>query len=84
LAGVRILAIDDSKDTRELVTVVLERCGANVATASSVREALEVFAGWKTDILVCDIGMPRKTAIALSRGSGSCRLRMAEIPPPLL
>jgi len=74
LAGVRILAVDDSKDTRELVTVVLERCGANVATASSVREALEVFAGWKTDVLVCDIGMPDEDGYSFIR-------RIRQLPP---
>jgi hypothetical protein len=58
LARIRILAVDDSADTRELITTVLETCGANVITASSVREALELFAGWKPHVLICDIGMP--------------------------
>lgn len=58
LQGIKILAVDDSSDTRELLSVVLEGCGATVAAASSVREALDVFAGWKADVLVCDIGMP--------------------------
>ena len=74
LAGIRILAVDDSKDTRELVTVVLERCGANVATASSVREALEVFAGWKTDVLVCDIGLPDEDGYSFIK-------RIRQLPP---
>ena len=65
LAGVRILAVDDSRDTRELITVVLETCGANVTTASLVREALDVFAGWKPDVLICDIGMPDEDGYAL-------------------
>ena len=58
LQGLKILAVDDSSDTRELLTAVLEGCGATVATASSVREALDVFAGWKPKVIVCDIGMP--------------------------
>jgi PAS domain S-box-containing protein len=58
LQGIKILAVDDSSDTRELLSVVLEDCGATVTTASSVREALEVFNVWIPDILVCDIGMP--------------------------
>jgi PAS domain S-box-containing protein len=60
LQGIKILAVDDSSDTRELLTAVLEGCGATVATASSVREALDVFAAWKADVLVCDIGMPEQ------------------------
>jgi CheY-like chemotaxis protein len=47
-------------DTRELLSAVLEGCGATVTTASSVREALDVFAAWKADVLVCDIGMPEQ------------------------
>ena len=60
LQGVKILAVDDSSDTRDLVATVLEECGATVVTSSSVREALSVFAGWKADVLVCDIGMPEE------------------------
>lgn len=37
---------------------MLEGCGATVTVASSVREALDIFAAWKADVLVCDIGMP--------------------------
>jgi CheY-like chemotaxis protein len=58
LQGLKILAIDDSSDTRELLSILLEGCGATVSTASSVREALDVFNGWKPDLVVCDIGMP--------------------------
>ncbi len=58
LQGLKILAVDDSNDTRELLSVVLEDCGATVSTASSVREAFDLFNDWKPDVLVCDIGMP--------------------------
>ena len=64
LQGIKILAVDDSKDTRELLSVVLEGCGATVTAASSVREALDIFAGWKADVLVCDIGMPERDGYA--------------------
>lgn len=60
LQGINVLVIDDSIDTRELLSAVLEGCGANVTTASSVREALEAFAVAKADILICDIGMPEE------------------------
>lgn len=60
LSGVKILAIDDSNDARELLKVVLEKFGADVAIASSVSEGIEVLAGWKPDVIVCDIGMPEE------------------------
>jgi PAS domain S-box-containing protein len=65
LKGVKIMAVDDSRDTRELLTAVLERCGASVATASSAREALDLFARLKPEVLVCDIGMPEEDGYAL-------------------
>lgn len=64
LQGTRILAVDDSSDTRELLSAVLEGCGATVTTAASVSEALDVFAGWKPHLLVCDIGMPEQDGYA--------------------
>ena len=67
LKGIKILAVDDSSDTRELLTAALEGCGATVITASSVREALDVFAGWKANVLVCDIGMPEQDGYTLIR-----------------
>jgi len=65
LVGVKVLGVDDSKDTLELITVVLETCGAHVTTAASVQEALDVFAGWNPDILLCDIGMPEEDGYSL-------------------
>ena len=47
-------------DTCELLSTVLEGCGAHVTTASSVREALDIFAAWNADVVICDIGMPEK------------------------
>jgi len=60
LQGIKILAIDDSMDTRELLSAVLGGCGAHVTTASSVRDALDLFAAWNADIVICDIGMPEE------------------------
>ena len=67
LEGLKILAIDDSTDTRQLVSVVLEDCGALVTTAASVREALDIFQGWKADVLICDIGMPEQDGYTFIR-----------------
>jgi PAS domain S-box-containing protein len=58
LVGVRILAIDDLQDTRDMLRNVLAHYGADVTTASSAVEGLAVMAGWRPDVIVCDIGMP--------------------------
>jgi signal transduction histidine kinase/CheY-like chemotaxis protein len=60
LTGIRVLAVDDEGDTRAMIREVLEQFGANVLTAGSAEEALEVFPGWKPDVLLFDIGMPRE------------------------
>jgi PleD family two-component response regulator len=40
LDGLKVLAVDDEVDTRELLRVGLGQCGAEVVTAGSAREAL--------------------------------------------
>jgi CheY-like chemotaxis protein len=58
LTGVKVLAIDDSDDTRELLREILEEHGADVRTATSAAQGHAVLAVWKPDVIVCDIGMP--------------------------
>ena len=58
LDGLRVLVVDDEADTRELLTMGLGRCGAQVVTAASAVEALEALAAGEFDALVSDIGMP--------------------------
>ena len=58
LNGLKILAVDDEADAREMLSVVLSRYGANVQTAPNVREALEKFEQLRPDIVLSDIGMP--------------------------
>ena len=58
LRGAKVLVVDDDHDTREILSVMLSRYGTEVRTAASAAEAVEVFAQWKPDVLVSDIGMP--------------------------
>jgi PAS domain S-box-containing protein len=58
LGGVRVLVVDDEHDTREILSVMLTRYGAEIRTAGSAAEAMEVFSQWLPDVLVSDIGMP--------------------------
>ena len=43
LSGLRVLAVDDDRDTRELLTYALGAAGASVSAVASAGEALEVF-----------------------------------------
>jgi CheY-like chemotaxis protein len=61
------LIVDDEADTREFVRTVLEQCGSEVTTASSVSEALGVLENHRQDFLISDLGMPREDGYALIR-----------------
>jgi PAS domain S-box-containing protein len=65
LSGVRVLVVDDEHDTREILSVMLTRYGAEIRTAGSAAEAMEVFSRWLPDVLVSDIGMPVEDGYAL-------------------
>jgi CheY-like chemotaxis protein len=57
LEDLRLLVIEDDADTRELITFILEECGAAVTSVTCVREALDVLAHSKIDVLLSDIGL---------------------------
>ena len=67
LEGIRVLAIDDQAYTRDIVAAILRRSGAEVTTASSVREALACVAQSTPDVIVCDIAMPQEDGYAFVR-----------------
>jgi CheY-like chemotaxis protein len=67
LAGVRVLAVDDEADARELVREVLSRVGADVRLASSVDEALAQLRSFAADVLLVDVEMPGGDGYAMLR-----------------
>jgi CheY-like chemotaxis protein/two-component sensor histidine kinase len=58
LDGIRVLAVDDEPDARNLLKVILEEEGASVTTASSCQGALDAVEECLPDLIVSDIGMP--------------------------
>jgi PAS domain S-box-containing protein len=67
LDGIKVLAIDDQPYTRDIVAAILRRCGAEVTTASSVREGRESMSQQAPDVIVCDIAMPQEDGYAFVR-----------------
>ena len=67
IAGLRLLIVDDDDDARDVARRMLQECGAEVATASSAREALATLRERPIDVLVSDIGMPKEDGYSLIR-----------------
>jgi two-component system CheB/CheR fusion protein len=58
LTGMRVLVVDDTADSLELLRVWLTNAGALVETASSGAAALKVVADKEFDLIFSDIAMP--------------------------
>jgi PAS domain S-box-containing protein len=67
LTGLKVLAVDDEPDARELMDAILAQAGALVETTSTVEGALELLSTSRFDVLVSDIGMPERDGYALIR-----------------
>jgi len=67
LAGLRILVVDDDPDATEVVSTILGQAGAEVATASSAPQAIDLVDRWGPNVLISDIGMPGEDGYQLIR-----------------
>jgi len=55
----RILVVDDNRDSAQTMAMMLRLIGNEVTTAHDGLEALEVAEGFRPQVVVMDIGMPR-------------------------
>jgi len=58
LSGLDVLVVDDERDTRELMIVILERAGARVLDASGAKDALAILETHVPHVVLSDISMP--------------------------
>jgi CheY-like chemotaxis protein len=58
LRDIRVLVVEDDRDTRDLIRRLLEAHQAEVVIAATAPEAQELLAAVRPDILVSDIGLP--------------------------
>lgn len=79
LNGVRVLIIDDERDTRDLLAFLLEVSGAHVAAVESADAALAALATSRPDVIISDIVMPGADGRAFIR-----KLRQVPGPPPAI
>ncbi|WP_413275698.1 PAS domain S-box protein [Floridanema evergladense] len=74
LQNQQILIVDDEADTRELIAFFLQEYGANIITAASAKEALNLLQQLPFDLLISDIGMPEMDGYSLMRQVRSLNL----------
>ncbi|MFN2571813.1 MAG: ATP-binding protein [Gemmatimonadales bacterium] len=67
LNGMRVLVVDDDRDTREPLVEMLSGAGAVVRAAGSAAEAMEMFEEFRPHVVVSDIGMPHEDGLSLMR-----------------
>jgi signal transduction histidine kinase/PAS domain-containing protein len=60
-----VLLVDDDEATRMFLRTLLQRAGADVRVASSVREGSKLLESWKPQVIVTDIAMPDQDGFAL-------------------
>jgi CheY-like chemotaxis protein/anti-sigma regulatory factor (Ser/Thr protein kinase) len=80
LRGLRVLAVDDEPDARELTGAVLRQHGAEVITAESVDDAMQAVSCWRPDVLVVDIAMPNADGFELLQRLAETGGECARIP----
>ena len=83
-SGRHVFLVEDEKDMRESLTLVLESRGLRVTTACNGQEAVERIrelrnSGNSMDLLITDLQMPRMNGLALIE-----TLKADGIPPPIL
>jgi signal transduction histidine kinase/CheY-like chemotaxis protein len=65
LFDVKVLLVDDDSDTLQILSVMLAESKAQVQTAASVSEALEVLEWYQPDVVVSDLAMPGEDGFSL-------------------
>ena len=79
LHGLRVLLVDDDKETLERSRQNLSSARALVATASSVESALEALRIFHADVLIADVSMPGRNGYDLIRAVRA-KLSAQELP----
>ncbi len=68
--GLRVLLVEDNKDTLKYIAIVLEARGHEVTTAERLSDALRAATGRDLDLVISDIELPDGTGLDLIRQLG--------------
>jgi signal transduction histidine kinase/ActR/RegA family two-component response regulator len=80
LDGLKVLVVDDEPEARIALASMLRKCGADVLTASSASDALNLLDRWPPDVIVSDLGMPGEDGYELLRKLRAQTGRAAKLP----
>ncbi|MEA2415179.1 MAG: hypothetical protein QOI58_1836 [Thermoanaerobaculia bacterium] len=80
ISGLRVLVVDDERDSRRTISAILEVHGAIVTAASSAAEGLRLAGRHSFDILLCDIAMPEQDGYSLIRSIRSPADEKSRVP----
>jgi PAS domain S-box-containing protein len=80
IEGLRVLVVDDERDSRRTISAILELNGATVTAASSASEGLTLAGRHSFDVLLCDIAMPEEDGYSLIRNIRSPADQKSRIP----
>jgi CheY-like chemotaxis protein len=67
LLGVRVLAVDDDRDSLDLIARIVTGAAGEVRTCASAAEGLRILQDWRPEVLVSDIEMPDQDGYAFIR-----------------
>lgn len=62
----RIITVEDSTSLREMISFTLSEAGYEVAQAEDGQDALDKLNGFKADLVITDLNMPRMNGIELT------------------
>jgi len=79
LRGVRVLAVDDDRDSRELLQLALRGAGAEVLVLDAGHRALDALPSYAPHVVVADIAMPDLDGFELMR-----RIAQTAQAPPVV
>ena len=65
LAGLKILVVEDEVDSRVMIELLLQQCGAEITAVDSVPKALTALNQYRPDLLISDIAMPGEDGYSL-------------------
>jgi signal transduction histidine kinase/DNA-binding response OmpR family regulator len=79
--SLRILLVEDNRDTARMLRLLLTRDGHEVAVAHTGVAGLETARSWRPDVLLCDLGLPEMDGYQVAR---ALRDDPASAPPHLI